>query len=678
VRGQDIEYGENAYQAWLTAIRDLALAVPSEALSDEDLAILNLLNLDLGSLLGRELPPTPELEAKALQSRLFETVLKLLRAYPKPLLMILEDLHWAMAESLQLTDYISQHLAASRVMLIASYRSDESPHLAEKLPAAQLLRLERLGEPAVQDLVGAVLGPKFIGGDWVQTLQQQTGGNAFFLTEILRALAEEAGELEAIQAGQDIIFTDQIGKIFDRRWGALSEACRALMQGAAVAGREIDLRLLTALWPGQELEALLGEAAEYHVAEWREGAWRFEHDKLRERILGRIPPDDLRGWHARIATGLESFYQQDSLGLLLLPMIAQHWEDAGRFLNAMPYLLQLTQEAFRLASYQEALGYIARLRRGIEAIDSPPSDIARQGMDTLYLEFYAYRQLEQRQHMPGVYAAALHLAERTGLDDLYLRAYQLGADTGALSYEPQLAQTCARQMLAYTSPDSGEAFLAYYRLSQGLRAERRFAEAVTVAEEALARLSGLDSGKPWKGWNFPSTLYILAALPSFFESRQAVGWSIATTLSYCHLLQGHYDRGLESLRRSLEEIHSLPNSGRYMMSLHNLALILQSHGDVGEALSLATTLAERAPKVFPALTHTADYLKRVIEARLAGEMAQAADLLHELALLNQSEQEIEDAIFCARSAQTLFESLGQGPKIAALLDLRRALNDPLG
>jgi tetratricopeptide (TPR) repeat protein len=664
VTGQATQEGGSTLGLWFNIIRALLLTT---SLPQNDLAILGALNIP-------ELPAgVPDLPAEEMREQIILAVTRLIQNHSKPLLIVLEDLHWASEDSLNLLAHLSIQLASNRVMLVGTYRIEEAPEL--DIAGARNLTLSRLDDAAVSAMVGAILGKEAERQELIQALQGETEGNAFFLTEMVRALAEQVGELDAVKWAKLVALPERIRAILQNRLRGLSEGTRKVLELAAVAGREINLDLLNTV--SAVSEAALVEAAEYYVTEWREGRWRFSHDKLRDQILLRLDADSRTGLHRQIAEGLEVLYATESGFLKHVPTLALHWEAAGESDLARPYLLIAAQEAFRLAAYDEALGYIGRMLE-----KTPPQNIsaeaAREFMDAYYIRFYLYRQQEKRGQLAGEYQAALTLANRADLPDLYLRAYQLGADAGALTYNSELAVTCAQQMLTYTAPDSGEAILAQYRLSQGFRMERRWGEASQVAESALQSLRIYSNGARWQGWSFPTNLYNYFALPSFFNTAQSAIWSFATSLGYIWMLQGNYDKAEGCLRQALLAAAQTPESPSHMMSLHNLALHLQGHGDASEALTLAHQLHKAAPQYFPALTHTAAYLVKISEARTSGYKTEAADILLTLARVNLQEQEVEDAIFCARDAMRLYLVLGNSAGSEAARRLLSEMNDPLG
>src|SRR5262249_40740512 len=119
------------------------------------------------------------------------------RKQEQPIVLILEDLHWA-DEDLLLLKRLMRYIQTLPLMIVASYRNDERPDLPTQLPGMRLISLQRLEHESIAELSESMLGPGGRQLDIVDFLQRETEGNAFFLVEVVRVLAEEAGRLDQI------------------------------------------------------------------------------------------------------------------------------------------------------------------------------------------------------------------------------------------------------------------------------------------------------------------------------------------------------------------------------------------------------------------------------------------------------------------------------------------------
>src|SRR5262249_51665471 len=141
LRGQTIHEGAAPYHPWREILRRLCLETE---LSDSDVGVLQALVPDIPTLLNRKGADVPPLDPQAAQERLLTVVEGIFRRHRQPIVVILEDLHWGGAEVIVLLKRLLRGLENQPLMLVASYRDDERPGLAEELSAMQSIKLGRL------------------------------------------------------------------------------------------------------------------------------------------------------------------------------------------------------------------------------------------------------------------------------------------------------------------------------------------------------------------------------------------------------------------------------------------------------------------------------------------------------------------------------------------------------
>ena len=303
-----------AYHLWRELLRPfLLLAQPD----DLEAAVLRAIVPDIETLLDRAIPQAPPIDAKAAQTRLHLTVADLLRraSRQQPLLLLLEDLHWLDAPSLELLIAIARLCPQTAVLLVGSYRPGERPNLPKQLPDFTLLPLRRLPNSQVANLCTAVLGENGRRAELIDFLHRETEGNTFFIIEVMRTLAETSGRLDYI-ADMPLpltIFAGGMQRMVQRRLQRVSSAAQKLLKMAAVAGRQIDLMLLAQLSPETDLEEWLTICANAAVLERPDGSlqWQFSHDKLRDGLLAQLEAAPRRSLHKQIGSTIEAVYGAD-------------------------------------------------------------------------------------------------------------------------------------------------------------------------------------------------------------------------------------------------------------------------------------------------------------------------------------------------------------------------------
>ncbi len=263
----------------------------------------------LSALLGQDAPPhaarSDGAEARFRQHDAVARHLAVASA-KEPLLIVLDDLHWADSASLRLLLDLIALRRGGRVMVVATLRSGEGgPLLDDALgrlgrEGALHVSLDGLDSAAIAE-VSASLGLA-LDASQVSQLSTRTAGNPFLLAESVKLAASEG--TDALFAGVPPTVRD----VLRRRLGRLPETTRELLSTAAVLGREIDPDLLAAVTfeaEEQLLDAL--DLATVHgvLVESGQGRLRFIHDLVRETLESDLRPMRRTRVHAQAAAALE-------------------------------------------------------------------------------------------------------------------------------------------------------------------------------------------------------------------------------------------------------------------------------------------------------------------------------------------------------------------------------------
>lgn len=353
LRGQGVSDGGLPYQFWRDPLRELLLLV---AVSDTDAAILARLVPDIEHILGRPIPPA---DHNIPDQDVVDTMVAIFQRLEHPVLLLLEDLHWA-NESLAVLERLQAVIDVLPLMIVASYRTEVRPHLPDRLPDFHKVLLDRLDRPHIEALSQSMLGTSGTSARIVDFIEQQTAGNCFFMVEVLRALAVEAGYLERIPTM--VIPPDfeagGVQAILRRRLESVPSWAVPLLEVAAVAGRVIDLVLMAQLRGqlagGLNIERWLLSLSEVAVLEVRDNRWQFSHDKLREAVLSAVDAQHLRDLHADVAEAIEAVYPDD---VSRAGILYQHWSAAGDPAKTRHYALIAGGQSTQRAQFDDATTY---------------------------------------------------------------------------------------------------------------------------------------------------------------------------------------------------------------------------------------------------------------------------------------------------------------------------------
>ncbi len=364
LKGQAVADGSALYQAWRDPLRVLSLTTP---LTDLDASVLKPIVPDLTALIGRPVADAPEVDAGSAGDRLLGVMEAVFRKQTQPILLILEDMHWGQ-ESIELLRRLSTRISAHPIMLIASYRDDERPSLPREVPNATPLKLERLNQDAIAALSESMLGEAGRDLALIGLLQRETEGNTFFMVEVVRALAEEAGQLDNIAhiSLPRHIFAGGVWTMVERRLSRVPDSALPLLKLAAVLGRQLNLSVLGASLKtppslqGLVLDSWLNACTAASILEIQDERWRFAHDKLREGVLVALSPADSAALHREAALATESVNPDVTT---VAPQLAHLWEQAGDDSKTHQYCLLAAQQANENGAFMDALGFLSTARR---------------------------------------------------------------------------------------------------------------------------------------------------------------------------------------------------------------------------------------------------------------------------------------------------------------------------
>ncbi|MCP4997124.1 MAG: tetratricopeptide repeat protein [Gammaproteobacteria bacterium] len=403
--GQAVAEGGVPYQLWRESVPRLVLG---SELSDLEAGVLREIAPDIDQLLERAIVAPPKLSGGAAQQRLVLTLVDVLKRQSQPTLLLLEDLQWTRESLVPLKQMLKVLPQLPGVMVIGSYRDDERPDLPDELPGAKRLPLPRLDMKAITSLTMSMLGGEIIQrSNIVQLLHRETEGNTFFVVEVMRALAEEAGQLDKVAqmtlpAG---VFTGGMASLLQRRIQRVAAADQPLLQLAAVAGRELDMAIVRALARGVNIGRWLQRISDAAILTVRDNQWLFSHDKLRQTILTQMTVEQQREGHRQVAMTIEQVYPEDSQYDVIL---LAHWQGAGDEEKELVYLLPVAQQLIQIRGDHEQGRTL--LNRGLELLSQT------DGRRVALLNLKASSYWRQGRHDEGqdVAQQAHDLAQQTG------------------------------------------------------------------------------------------------------------------------------------------------------------------------------------------------------------------------------------------------------------------------
>lgn len=321
---------------------------------------------------------------------IFEAVGEVMRALAtrQPLLVVIEDVHWADKMSLRLLAYLGRRLSAWRALLVATAREEELGDAAgargilqqlDHEPHARRIMLAPLPRPATLDLVRALVRT----GTEEETLRQlgervweMSEGNPFVVVEALRTLHEgdTNGPPERLPLPQ------RVRHIITGRLERLTPRARQIASVASVIGREFDFALLEHAVGLEARETAMGvqELVSRRVLHAVGEQLDFVHDRIREVAHDRVLDDHRKAYHGAVGRALEEMYARNLEPHALA--IGRHYHQSETWERAHVYLRQAGLAAAARSAHREA---VACFEQALEAIGrlSPSPGLIEQAVD---------------------------------------------------------------------------------------------------------------------------------------------------------------------------------------------------------------------------------------------------------------------------------------------------------
>jgi DNA-binding CsgD family transcriptional regulator len=347
-----------------------------------------------------------------------------------PLVVLLEDLHWADPESLDLLRVVAREATSQALLVLATFRGDElaSDHplyrllpVLERETEARRLEVRRLHQEALQELVATRFRmTETNSARLVAYLYAKADGNPFFTQQLLRALQEDEvlrplGNRWALGDLENTGVPSLLREVIDSRLLRLNEEGQWLLRAAAVIGQEVPFSLWASVVDYEEegLISVIEEATTARLIEPTEDGvgFRFVHALMREALYEGINPLRRRLVHRRVGEMLAAFPSPDP------DAVAYHFRRAGEA-RALGWLVEAGKHAERTSALLTAA---ERYEAALELPDARRMDAAEHGWLRLRLATL------QRFRKPREALAHVEVAERSAQEagDPALVAYVL-------------------------------------------------------------------------------------------------------------------------------------------------------------------------------------------------------------------------------------------------------------
>jgi DNA-binding CsgD family transcriptional regulator len=443
LHGESIEFGgeEFPYAPIVAALRDL----PDAWLAD----VLEEIDEEAREELAALLPRRPRIRSgqnrfssRYGQARLCELVLDLLGRLADehtPVLVVLEDLHWADRSSRDLLAFLARSLRAERLAFAVTYRTGELPRhhplrrlLAElaRRPVVTRLELDPLGRNHVAAQLEAIAGQP-VAARLVDRMHARSGGNPFFVEELFAACREGADRVPGTVAEA------VLGRV-----GRLPVRARSLLSVVAAAGGRVEHAVLELVSPESELGPTVRDALDAGLLAVDDREVALRHGLIGEVVYGSLVPGERVALHRRLARAMATTGAPPA-------RLADQWHRAGAYDDALAASVQAGLHAARVYAFTEARGHLDRALELWSVADRRPD-----GVD--HVELLARASQAARYTGDRERAVALGRQALEEVDDSRapIRAARLYERLGEFaSWDDRAALACYDRALTLLPPD---------------------------------------------------------------------------------------------------------------------------------------------------------------------------------------------------------------------------------
>jgi class 3 adenylate cyclase/predicted ATPase len=543
--------------------------------------------------------PLAEMDPQIKRQRTFDALKRIVlrESLRQPMVVVFEDLHWIDDQTQALLDLLTDSIANARILLLVNYRPEYHHGWTNKSSYLQL-RLDPLGGTDGAAMLAALLGESVELNPIKRLIAERTGGNPFFIEEIVRTLFDEGalvrnGIVKVMRSLSQLKLPPTVQGILAARIDRLSPAQKDLLQTLAVIGRESSLGLLKQV--ASHSDAQLGlTLAQLRASEFiyeqpvaADVEYVFKHALTQEVGYNSLLIDRRKVLHERAGLALESLYASrldDHLEKL-----AHHYSRSDNVGKAIEYLKRAGRQAMRRSAHLAATSYLQLGLEFLPKLEEPPErDLQELQLQAALGQALLETKGDSAPEVEAVWGRVAELCERTGQTQ-----YVLAAQGGLFrSYmvrgQYDTAQGFADRVLslAERSKDPAELLLAHTFMGINLF----WKGDLTIAHAHFERAAVLIDPSRQRGLDTEAASLGYAALPLWMmgypdqalqRTRRALSLarerdhlsSTALALHYasiCHL----YRREPQTAREFAEAGLALANEHGFELwaALHNIGL----------------------------------------------------------------------------------------------------------
>jgi hypothetical protein len=531
--------------------------------------LLELLGIDSGD------PQTANLPAEARLQKILEAIKRLiaLQSRSQPVALLIEDLHWLDARSLTFLHSLVIGTAALPVVLLCTSRPGTN-YPWEEHSFVHRLQIAPLPRDTTTSLFTARVGTDPTVVTLAPLVYEQSGGNPFFLEEVIQSLVEtgtltgQPGAYTLTRPLSSWTLPATIHGILASRLDRLPPALKGLLQTAAVIGREVARPLLARVAGlgeselDQALTTLQARELLYETTGYADPVYTFKHALTQEVAYHELLHERRTYLHEVVGTAIEALYGDRLAEQVTL--LAYHYSRSANIDKALYYLDLAGQRAFNLYADSEALHFWEEHLRLLATL--PPSSTRDRRELRTRLQFINVlsRQSSDEGPVRAQFAAAETICQRLNDARLLIELHATVAVAYVLWGRPQsgLVHANMAKQVADSLGDIHLQLISRGPLAHLLWIAGRLNEGLQVAEEGIELLRHLGL----------STEHIGFVASPYVQCLAITG--------ACRGFLGNFDQGISTLQQAIASAAQQGNCIPRALSYWGLALLYALRGDL--------------------------------------------------------------------------------------------------
>ena len=727
--GQCQSFGEStAFLPWGGLLRSLLDVQPEQLKARRETKIREVVSRlspglqevagTLGDVLGFPIEETTvakSLDPQGRLQRLMDLIAQVIRnkARERPLLLVMEDMHWADVASRELLDHVAGHIEDVPVFLCLTQRSTARRPLAmEGMSHYTRLLLEELPPRESVELAGLAIGAGTLPEDLADLVVAKSRGNPFYIEQMMRSLADAGHVRRDDRTGQTAVVgdvltievPDSVEGIIISRLDTLDETCKTILRVASVVGLQFQQPIVEYVLGrsamAREVGRCLARIQKAGLIRLERSAplpeYAFDHGLLQQTIYESVPFANRREQHRRVGEYLEEHYA-DALDACL-ELLSFHYSNSTDKSRAFLYATKAAEKCGKMFANREA---IEHYRRALGVVVALPRQVMAEqgkvyaGLSDVYVLTGRYDEaivtcragLEKQRRRPGARRVEEAQSHARSLGRL---CHTMGVAHERKGQYGRALQWYRRGITSLQGQDTSLEATIYLAMAGVLYREGRYAEALerctygvdlarrAANEDELAHgyyLLGnihTDTGQVEKAVD-----YRQRGLDIYRQTGDLMGQAKAlNNLGVDYYYLGDWQASARCYRESLDLCERAGDVTEAVVVANNLGEILSDQGELEEASQLfsksLSSWETMGYKLGIALAHS--NLGRV--ATRQGRCTEAVELLQKSAT---SFKEIGSRGFLAEAHARLAEAYLELAKLdSAVTHARRSLTLALG